>query len=418
MLVVGGGLGGLAAAAALQNVAKIDSVTVVESRNDSLSNESAGAAIQLTPNAFKALEVIGGEALIEKIYEEGSELEENLILLPGGAPPMSMPNTAKAETNYPIVLVRWGVLRKLLGEMLPKDSILYSTGSDIVGYALDDSGDSVLPVDKDGNKVDIGSSPKLIVGADGLNSVFRDRIQTGTIIPEKDSESPSPLKDNGRVNIKAVVPMELKELGETFSNEAATFGQFDPQLAAFAGPAGTGYTYWAIAVADDPESGDKFVADHSDDKETAKKLLLEKLEANSSDAVNRDWIISLVEKTDPSAILIDRSQEATVEEGNSFVSKDGKVVLVGDAAHAMNPSYGQSASFAFEDAATLGLLLKEDDCKFDEALKEYSNQRVGRCMEIQRRSEERAAKAMRGEKTEDISTWIHSWDPTGIKAFV
>ncbi len=84
----------------------------------------------------------------------------------------------------------------------------------------------------------------------------------------------------------------------------------------------------------------------------------------------------------------------------------------------MNPSYGQAASFAFEDAATLGLLLKEGDCKVEEALKEYSNQRVGRCMEIQRRSEERAAKAMRGEKTEDVSKWIHSWDPAGIQAFV
>ncbi len=336
MLVVGGGLAGIATAAALQNVAKVDSVTVLESRNDSLSNESAGAAIQLTPNAFKALEVIGGEALVEKIYSEGSELEENLILLPGGGLPMSMPNTAKAETNYPIVLVRWGVLRKLLGEMIPEESIIFNTGSDIVGYVVDDCDGSVLPVDKDGKKVDIGpsksASPKLIIGADGLNSVFRDRIQTGTTIPEKDAEPPSPLKDNGRVNIKAVVPIELSELGETFSKEAATFGQFDSQLAAFAGPAGTGYTYWAIAIADDPESGAKFVADHSDDKVTAKKLLLEKLKENSSDAVNRKWILSLVEKTDPNAILIDRSQEATIEEGHSFVSNDGKVVLVGDAA--------------------------------------------------------------------------------------
>lgn len=419
ILVVGGGLAGLATAAALRNIANIDSVTVIESRDDALSNESAGAAIQLGPNAFKALKAIGGETLVEKIYEAGSELEENLILLPGGAPPLSMPNTAKADTDYPIVLVRWGVLRKLLGEMLPEESILFRTGSDIVGYALDDDENSnavVRPVNKDGQKVEIGTpsskvSPQLIIGADGLKSVFRDRIQTGTRFPEKDSQRPSPLKDNGRVNIKAAVRSKLNELSETFAKEGATFGQFDPKLAAFAGPAGREYTYWAISVADDPESGSKFLSDHSEDKPTSKNLLLEKLKAASSAAVDRNWIISLVEQTDPSAILVDRSLEATVEEGDSFVSNDGRVVLVGDAAHAMNPAYGQSASFAFEDAATLALLLKDGSYSdVAEALREYSNKRIGRCMEIQRRSEERATKAMRGEKTEDISKWIYSWE--------
>ena len=77
----------------------------------------------------------------------------------------------------------------------------------------------------------------------------------------------------------------------------------------------------------------------------------------------------------------------------------------------MNPAYGQSASFAFEDAATLALLLKDGSYSdVAEALREYSNKRIGRCMEIQRRSEERATKAMRGEKTEDISKWIYSWE--------
>ena len=65
----------------------------------------------------------------------------------------------------------------------------------------------------------------------------------------------------------------------------------------------------------------------------------------------------------------------------------------------MNPSYGQSASFAFEDAATLALLLKDGSYgEVAKALKEYSNQRIGRCMEIQRRSEERATVAEPAEE--------------------
>jgi len=443
-LVVGGGLAGLATAAALRNIANIDAVHVVESMCDTLTNESAGAAMQLGPNAFKALEVIGGTELIDKIYEAGSILEETLILLPGGAPPASIPFTAKAETGYPIILIRWGVLRKLLGELLPEDSISFGTGSDIVGYSfLNDDNDKdnnntdvdvdvdVESVDKEGKKICVGSlsSSQLIVGADGLNSVFRERVQTKTTIPEKDCEPVSStfsLKDNKRVNIKAVVPMELKDLGNVnsiFSKEGAAFAQFDQQVANFAGPAGKGYTYWAVSVADDKESGSKFLSTElMNDKGASKKMLLEKLEASSSSS-DREWIISLVERTDPSTILINRSQEASVKEQDSFVSNDGRVVLVGDAAHAMNPAYGQSASFAFEDAATLALLLKgkqnnnndNDNNSNDvaEALQEYSDNRVRRCMEMQRRSQERATKSMRGDKnaTEDVSKWIYAWEP-------
>merc|ERR1740139_1000023 len=83
-------------------------------------------------------------------------------------------------------------------------------------------------------------------------------------VSEKDSEEPvsssSSLKDMKRVNIKAVVPVELKELGLPFTKEGAAFAQFSPQLAGFAGPAGKGYTYWAISVADDEESGSKFLS--------------------------------------------------------------------------------------------------------------------------------------------------------------
>jgi len=428
---------------------------------DTLANESAGAAIQLGPNAFKALEAIGGEPFVQKIYEAGSVLEETLILLPaagdGGTvtPTMAIPFTATAETGYPIVLVRWGVLRKLLGELLPEESLTFGTGSEIVGYAFsnddDDDNDkdnnnnnmnnNVEPVDREGKRVAIGgssfSSSQLIIGADGLNSVFRDRVQTNTMtVPEKeDSEQPvsSSLRDMKRVNIKAVVPVELKELGLPFTKEGATFAQFSPQLAGFAGPAGKGYTYWAISVADDEESGSKFLSsvnnnnsnDTSDDddddyKVASKKLLLEKLEASSSsDGVDRRWIISLVERTDSRQMLINRSLEAPVKEKDSFVSKDGCVVLVGDAAHVMSASYGQSASFAFEDAATLALILKENNDNDNKnnnnvakALQDYSDKRIGRCMEMQRRSEERAAKAMRGEKElEDVSKWVYAWEP-------
>merc|ERR1712232_1112243 len=91
------------------------------------------------------------------------------------------------------------------------------------------------------------------------------------------------------------------------------------------------------------------------------------------------------------------------------LEKDGKVVLVGDAAHAMSGSYGQNPNFALEDAAILACSLRDND-SVEAALESYSEERVNRCLEMQKRSAERAAKAMKGEQAEDVSKWIFQWD--------
>ncbi|WAC66929.1 FAD-dependent monooxygenase [Agrococcus sp. SL85] len=62
----------------------------------------------------------------------------------------------------------------------------------------------------------------------------------------------------------------------------------------------------------------------------------------------------------------------------------GGVVLVGDAAHAMAPLLGQGTSLTLEDAATLGALV--DDRPLESALDGYDDARVDRTQRFQRRS--------------------------------
>jgi len=138
-----------------------------------------------------------------------------------------------------------------------------------------------------------------------------------------------------------------------------------------------------------------------------KRALLAKLSGLGTDDVK--FASDMIEATDPETMYARRSKEAQ-NIGPSLATPDGRVVLVGDAAHAMSGSYGQNPNLALEGAAELATCLRNDEC-IESALSEYSNLRVGRCVEMQRRSAERAAKAMRGEKDlEDVSKWIHSWD--------
>ena len=64
----------------------------------------------------------------------------------------------------------------------------------------------------------------------------------------------------------------------------------------------------------------------------------------------------------------------------------GRVVLLGDAAHAMLPHHGQGANVTIEDAVTLAELIAEEWADLDTALDEYERMRKGRTRKIQRAS--------------------------------
>jgi 2-polyprenyl-6-methoxyphenol hydroxylase-like FAD-dependent oxidoreductase len=148
------------------------------------------------------------------------------------------------------------------------------------------------------------------------------------------------------------------------------------------------------------------------DKAEIKSALLSRL--NNLEQPVREFATKLIEETDPKYIYLQLSEEAA-QIGPSLVSSDGKVVCVGDSANAMSASYGQSMNFALEDAVTLALCVRDADNHDEEgfvlALKAYEHSRLDRCEEMQRRSAERAAKAMKGEQVEDVSKWIFQWKP-------
>lgn len=68
----------------------------------------------------------------------------------------------------------------------------------------------------------------------------------------------------------------------------------------------------------------------------------------------------------------------------SWTSQQGKIVLIGDAAHAMPPTAGQGANMAFEDGYTLGMGLASvsDKISLGSALQFWESSRKDRIRKV------------------------------------
>ena len=363
--------------------------------------------------------------VVQKVLDMGGILEGNIMMMPGGQT-MAIPDTTKVDTGMPQVLVRWGMLRSLLAEQLPEDVVMTDAGKDIAGYQQQNNSDDgdddnnnvqhVNMIDASGDPIADLSSTPLIIGADGVRSAFRALVRKDVTHLATDviDASGEDVKYGGRINIKAVVN---KSLGEEYKS-GHTHACFAPDgsVAVFAGPAGDETTYWAISVADTTANneGEDAVTfmdglpSGSDGKTALKEKLLAKLNSLDSDPYITT-VIDLINETSADKIFCQKSEEAKELGTHPLHSADGRVVLAGDAAHAMSASYGQAANFALEDAATLAACIRDGD-DLEAALKDYSKKRLDRCIEMQTRSAERAAKAMKGEQVEDVSKWIFQWE--------
>ncbi|MCA1368344.1 FAD-dependent monooxygenase [Bradyrhizobium sp. BRP14] len=118
-------------------------------------------------------------------------------------------------------------------------------------------------------------------------------------------------------------------------------------------------------------------AERTDDPALA-KLNLDGIKAFFADF--HEPIMEVLARTPPASLI--RTDILDLDPMPSFTR--GKVVLLGDAAHAVTPDLGQGAGLAIEDAAVLGALLAR--LPIERALQEYDARRVGRARRIARES--------------------------------
>ncbi|MER5181531.1 FAD-dependent monooxygenase [Streptomyces sp. NPDC002896] len=331
-VVVGGGIGGLAAAIGLRLIGW--EVTVVE-RAPVLTD--VGAGISLHANGIRALDVLGvGEAVraaARPQYTGGTRV-------PGGGWLARMDGTAlERELGTPIVGIPRAVLHHLLRAALPSECLV--VGAEATSVDRSDPGRVRIPLG------DAVLEADLVVAADGVGSRLRAQL-----FPQHSGPAYS-----GSTVLRAITehPVELDTDFELTWGKGTEFGHI-----AFA----DGRAEWHAVLNSPPGMR------HADALAAMRRRF----------GTWHDPIPALLDATQPDAVLHHDIHELATPLP-AFTA--GRIALLGDAAHAMTPNLGQGACQALEDAAVLAAALATEPT-VESALTRYDTERRPRSQSVAR----------------------------------
>jgi 2-polyprenyl-6-methoxyphenol hydroxylase-like FAD-dependent oxidoreductase len=331
-IVIGAGIGGLVAARALEQSGFTARVFERAPRP-----QESGTGLGLTSNAFLALRCVGLE---DPVLAVSQRIHSFDIKDATGRKIYSVPwNAVDARLGAPSVCV---YRPDLCAALLPHAGEV-TWGAACAAIRQDQHG--VTAIFEDGREV----RGDVLIGADGFNSVVRRAIL-----------GPTPSRPSGYVAWLATTEPSRRIVPEGqithYWGRGARFGIVD---------VGRGRIYW-WGTLNAPDIDERL-------KTVSKAEVLATFRGFA------DPIAELVETTEDSRILKIRTRDrAPVRSWG-----EGRITLLGDAAHPMLTSLGQGACMAIEDAAVLGRCLGEGGEIID-ALRRYETLRIPRTSAVVR----------------------------------
>jgi 2-polyprenyl-6-methoxyphenol hydroxylase-like FAD-dependent oxidoreductase len=295
-IVIGAGIGGLAAAIALTG--RGWEVTVLE-RDSQL--DATGAALAIWPNGTRALEQLG----LGELVQRAAARPMSAVIRKADGTPMVEHRSATLVRRYgaPLVAVRRDELLQAEYRRLEEGTVRFDCPvTRVLDGTVEHRGGSVL-------------AAEVIIGADGLHSRARQWVSAG--------EEPRP---SGLVAFRG--------LSRPTATAEVPFGEWwGPRVIAGLIPLYDGGIYWYVSL-----RGDR--GTELEDQLDAFAPLVRKV----------------VRSTPPDQVLVHELFDRGPRGGWSR----GRVALLGDAAHAMLPFLGQGACSSLEDAVALADALDQE----------------------------------------------------------
>ncbi len=342
VVIAGGGIGGLAAAAGL--AAKGFRVLVLEQAQEF---GEIGAGIQLAPNAWSALDALG----VGELVKREAVFIERLLLMDGvsGETVIEIPLDERFRERYGnpyAVTHRADIHGSILdGCRARAERIELRTHSRVAGFRIEDSGVAVELAG--GERI----AAAALVGADGWNSRVREAVVG-------DGEAPV----SGHMCYRAVLSVD--DMPEDLRWAAATLWA-GPNTHIVHYPLRGWKLFNLVATVVREEAG----SGHNEEAPPQEVLALF--------AHNCAKPMSLLRVPKAFRRWMLRFREP-VENWTR-----GPVTLIGDAAHLMLQYFAQGAAMAMEDAVCLAACADEADGDFAAAFRRYQERRLVRASRVQ-----------------------------------
>jgi salicylate hydroxylase len=380
--IVGGGLGGLAAAAFLHQ-AGVPAVVYEQARE----LREVGAGIMVAPNAARMIRRLGvlGEFRKRAVQlDTGWEFrrwQDGTVL---SAQDLTS-ESARRYGEHTYTVHRADLLEAVSGAVPPGTVRL---GKRLDGFTVSGAGALLSFADGEQAEADV------LIGADGIHSVIRAALT-----------EPAPPAHSGMCAFRALVPADA---APQYARRPAQAVWLGPGRHVVHYPVSGGELVNMVAVA--PAGG------YATESWTATATVEEFLaEFDGWD----DRLVSLIGAARTPgrwALLIRQPLPRWTW---------GPVTLLGDAAHPMLPFLGQGAAQAFEDAAMLASCLAAGQADPARALRRYESARLARASRAQRGSHARAGynhlpdgpeqrardEELRAADPLAANAWLYSYDP-------
>lgn len=367
--IIGAGLGGAAAAALL-----IEEGFQVDVFDQAPSFVRLGAGIHIGPNVMKIFRSIGLEDRLSRIgshpdhwFSRDGNTGEYLSRIELG-------DFAKKEYGAPYITIHRGDLHAEQIGVLPQKHLHF----DHRLTELEEREDHVLLSFANDRQV----AAKLVIGADGINSIIREKL----LGPEKPRFS-------GWIGHRALLDMDkLRATGLEYERCVKWWWEQSRHIMAYATKYDSTEYYYVTGVPVDSW-------DHEDGFVESSREEMEAIFGGSHPMVQG---------------LIDATMEVTKwpfwnRDPMSLWSR-GRLCLLGDACHPMRPHMAQGACMAIEDAAVLCRCLAMSGMEdYRSAFRIYENARKERATKVQTISN-----ANTWLKNPEDPAWVYAYDAMSV----